>query len=1095
MLSVSGLGAGKEESGMLRTIIGGAVASGLAIASWSIAQETSSIEEADALAAASIDKVSGSTFSALRFRSIGPALMSGRIGDLAFNPEDHSEFFVGVASGGVWKTSDGGVTFSSVFDGTGSYSIGCVAVDPSNPSIVWVGTGENNSQRSVSFGDGVYRSDDGGRSWNNVGLKTSEHIGMIAIDPRDGDTVYVAAQGPLWRAGGERGLYKTIDGGASWQRVLHISDDTGINEVHLDPHDPKTLYASAYQRRRRPWTLVDGGPESAIYKSEDAGASWRKINRGLPGGDLGRIGMDMSPVDPDVLYAIVTASGNSSGFYRSEDRGETWRRMSGYKTSSPQYYNEVFADPQHVDRVYLIDTVLQVSEDGGRTFNSVPIGGKHVDDHVVWIDPCNSEHLWVGCDGGLYETFSRGRSWRQSPNLPVTQFYRVAVDYDLPFYNVYGGTQDNNTLGGPSRTTETRGIPNQHWLITTGGDGFEPAVDPEDPDTVYSQSQYGGLARYDRRSGQTVDIRPREAPGEDPYVFNWDSPLMISPHSHTRLYFGGDRVFRSDDRGNSWEVVSPDLTRDIDRNTLEVMGKIQPPEAVDKHMYTSIYGSVVALNESPLVEGLLYAGTDDGLIQVSEDGGETWRRIDAFPGVPHMTYVSDVEASLHDADTVYATFDNHKNGDFASYALKSTDRGHNWVSISGDLPERNVVYAIKEDHVDPDLLFIGTEFACYWTRTGGKRWNRIGGLPPIAVRDVEIQQRENDVVLATFGRGFYILDDYSPIREANDELLAKDAYIFEIKDALQYVPDSRYPTWSQGETYSAPNPPFGAILTLHIKDVPQTAGEKRQRKGAPTAETYPTIDELRAEDLESAPELFLTIRDEEGQIVRRIDVARRKGVQRLSWDLRWAGSGGRGRGPMALPGTYSAQLSQNVDGAITDIGDPRELTVVALDRASFEAEDPAGALVFQRRALRLYGAVQGAGRALGELRQRYSAVRDVVTNDPEGDLDLLAQLHELKGRLDEATIELSGDSSAARRQLPTAPSISARARTALFDQLGVTSAPTQTQQDQYAYASDGLPPLLDELRSIDEALRDIEEALSEAGLPWTPGRIPEWDGG
>ncbi|MFG0284913.1 MAG: WD40/YVTN/BNR-like repeat-containing protein, partial [Phycisphaerales bacterium JB039] len=714
---------------------------------------------------------------------------------------------------------------------------------------------------------------------------------------------------------------------------------------------------------------------------------------------------------------------------------------------------------------------------------------------VVWIDPEDPRHLWVGCDGGLYETFNAGDSWRQSQNLPVTQFYRVAVDNDLPFYNVYGGTQDNNTLGGPSRTTESQGILNQHWFITTGGDGFEPAVDPEDPDTVYSQSQYGGLVRYDRRSGQTVDIRPREAPGEEPYVFNWDSPLMISPHSHTRLYFGGDRVFRSDDRGNSWEVVSPRLSRGIDRNTLEVMGKIQPPEAVDKHLYTSIYGSVVALSESPLVEGLLYAGTDDGLIQVSEDGGETWRKIDAFAGVPHMTYVSDIEASQHDADTVYATFDNHKRGDFASYALKSTDRGETWSSISGDLPERHVVYALKEDHVDPDLLFVGTEFACFWTRTGGKQWHRIGGLPPIAVRDVEIQRREDDLVLATFGRGFYILDDYSPIREANDELLGEDAYIFELKDALQYIPNTRYPTWSQGETYSADNPPFGAIFTVHIKDVPQTAREKRQRKGPPTAETYPTIDELRAEDLETAPELFLTIRDGDGEIVRRLDVGRRRGMQRISWDLRWAGSGGRGRGPLALPGTYSAQLSQNVEGVIEDIGEPREFNVVALDRATFEAEDPGEALAFQRRALKLYSAVQGTSRAFGEVRQRHSAVRDLIAGDPAGDLALLERLHELKGRLDALSIELSGDSSAARRQLPTSPSISERAGAALFDQLGVTSAPTQTQRDQYEYASEALGPLLDELRAIDAALREIEEALQAAGLPWTPGRIPEWDGG
>jgi photosystem II stability/assembly factor-like uncharacterized protein len=573
-------------------------------------------------------KVTGGTFSGLRARSIGPALLSGRIADLAINPSNHAEYFVAAASGGVWKTTNNGTTFRPVFDGQGSYSIGCVTIDPGNHNVVWVGTGENNSQRSVSWGDGVYKSVDGGRSWTNVGLKESEHIGMIVVHPRNSDVVYVAAQGPLWRSGGDRGLYRTTDGGATWERILHVSDDTGVNEVHLDPRDPDVIYVSTYQRRRRVWTLLDGGPESGIHKSTDGGRTWRELKRGLPSVDKGKIGLDIAPADPDVIYAVIEAQDGQSGFFRSTDRGETWQRRSGYVSTSPQYYNELVCDPYEVDRVYAMDTRLQVTDDGGSTFSSVQGRRQHVDNHALWIDPDDTAHMIVGCDGGVYETWDRAQSWRYMPNLPLTQFYRVTVDTSEPFYYVYGGTQDNNTLGGPSRTIK-RSLSNEDWFVTVGGDGFETVVDPTDPNIVYSQWQYGGLVRHDRRTGENVDIKPRPRPGDPPYVFNWDAPLLISPHSHTRLYFGGRRLYRSDDRGDGWRAVSGDMSRGLDRNELEVMGKIWPMNAVAKHNSTSIYGNIVALSESPLVEDLLYVGTDDGLVHVSENGGESWRGVAA----------------------------------------------------------------------------------------------------------------------------------------------------------------------------------------------------------------------------------------------------------------------------------------------------------------------------------------------------------------------------------------------------------------------------------------------------------------------------------
>ncbi|MGD2245833.1 MAG: glycosyl hydrolase, partial [Candidatus Aminicenantes bacterium] len=775
------------------------------------------------------------SLNAFRLRAIGPAVTSGRISDFAVNPKKKSEYYVATSSGGVWKTTNAGTTFVPVFDSQGSYSIGCVTMDPDNHNVVWVGAGENNNQRSVAYGDGVYKTEDGGRTWKNMGLKTSEHIGMIAIDPRDSDVVYVAAYGPLWRAGGERGLYKTIDGGKTWKAVLTISEHTGVSEVHLDPRDSDVIYAVAHQRRRHVFTLVDGGPESAVHKSEDGGKTWKKITRGLPGGHLGRIGLALSPVNPDYLYAIVEAQSGKGGFYRSTNRGASWEKRSSY-TSRGNYYQELFCDPKDINRVYSMDVYLRVTDDGGRTWRALGERHKHVDNHAMWIDPNDTDYYLVGCDGGIYESFDRGRTWKYFPNLSVTQFYKVAVDNAEPFYYVYGGTQDNYSLGGPSRTTSSHGIVSSDWFVTQGGDGFESQVDWEDPNIVYAQSQYGNLIRFDKKSGERLGIRPKERKGEKSYRWNWDAPLLISPHSHTRLYFAANKVFRSDDRGNTWKVISGDLTRQIDRNKLEVMGRVWPMDAVAKNASTSQYGTIVAMDESPVQEDLIYAGTDDGLIQVTEDGGANWRKIDKFPGVPDRTYVNDIIASQHEKATVYAAFNNHKNGDFKPYVLKSTDTGKSWVSISSNLPERGSVYALAEDHVNRNLLFAGTEFGLFVSVDGGKNWKPLkNGLPTIAVRDIAIQKRENDLALATFGRGFYILDDYTPLRSLDKEILNSDAHIFPIKDALMYMESSPLGSGGaagkgfQGEMYfNAKNPPFGAVFTYHLKESIKTLRDKRR---------------------------------------------------------------------------------------------------------------------------------------------------------------------------------------------------------------------------------------------------------------------------
>ncbi|MGI9517261.1 MAG: WD40/YVTN/BNR-like repeat-containing protein, partial [Pirellulaceae bacterium] len=852
--------------------------------------------------------------SALKFRGIGPALMSGRIIDIAVDPVHRSTWYVAAASGNVWKTSNAGVTWQPIFENYGSYSIGCVAVDPNDRFTVWVGTGENNSQRSVGFGDGLYKSTNAGASFSRVGLENSEHIGKILIHPDNSDVVYVAAQGPLWKSGGDRGLYRTTDGGETWEKILDISENTGINEVHMDPTNPDIMYASSYQRRRHTWVLIDGGPESTVYKSTDGGDTWEKADRGLPGGDKGKIGLAISPINPEVLYAIVEAAGGQSGFYRSANRGASWKRMSSYGSSSPQYYNEIVACPHKFDRVYSLDTFMQVSEDGGANFEGLGEADKHVDNHAMVIDPQDPDHLIIGCDGGVYETWDRGQHYDFKANLPLTQFYKVAVSNDEPFYYVYGGTQDNATQGGPSQTSNVHGIRNSDWFITVFGDGFDPAVDPEDPDTVYSQWQYGGLVRYNRKTGLTVDIKPQPEKDGPALRWNWDSALLISPHNHERIYYGSQILFQSDDRGGSWRAISEDLSRNVDRNKLKVMGRVWGVDAVAKNASTSLYGTIVSVNESPHVEGLIYVGTDDGMLSVTEDGGENWKSVGRFGNldVPEFGYINDIEADLHDENTVYVAVNNHKRGDFRPYIVKSTDRGETWTEITGNLPERGSVYCLKQDHENPDLLFCGTEFGCFFTIDGGNKWIELSsGLPTIAIRDMEIQARENDLVLASFGRGFYILDDYTPLRDLSEELLEGN-HIFPIKKGRMFrrsAPLAGGARAFQGANfYTAPNPPFGVTFTYFLKDSLKTKEAERKEsdrkaKRAGRDVFYPSWEDLKVEDREIAPVVWLTIRDGEGNVVRRLPGSTSKGLHRTQWDMRHASGGGRrgGGGPLAVP--------------------------------------------------------------------------------------------------------------------------------------------------------------------------------------------------
>jgi len=1058
---------------------------------------------------------SSGTYSALKLRSIGPAVCSGRIVGVAVHPQHKATWYVAVASGGVWKTTNAGTTWTPLFDDQGSYSIGTVTLDPRNPQIVWVGTGENNSQRSVGYGDGVYKSLDGGKSWQKLGLDRSEHIGKILLDPRDGNVAYVAAQGPLWNAGGDRGLYKTTDGGKTWTRILNISDNTGITDVVCDPRNPDILLAAAYQRRRHVWTLINGGPEGALYRSTDAGKTWNKLSSGLPTGDIGRIGLAVAPSQPNIVYAIIEAQDDKGGIFRSDDGGLTWQRRNPFNAAA-MYYSHLVVDPKNADRLFVMNVFIQTSDDGGKTLRRLGMKWMHVDCHCMWIDPEDTDHYLVGCDGGLYESHDRAANWRHIANLPVTQFYDITCDEAAPFYHVYGGTQDNNTLGGPARNRSANGIANSDWFVIHGGDGFHCKVDPRDPNTVYGEAQYGDLIRFDRKSGQAVGIRPYLSRKEAPLRWNWDSPLVLSPHSRTRLYYGANRLFRSDDRGDSWQVISPDLSRQIDRNLLPVMGKIWGPDAIAKSASTSLYGNLVALSESPRQEDLLYAGSDDGLIHVTADAGKSWSRIERFPGVPEKTYVSRLFASQHDADTVYAAFSNHKNGDFKPYLLRSRDRGKTWTSIAGNLPVNGPVWAFAEDHVDADLLFVGTEFGLYFTVDGGKNWVRLkNGLPTIAVRDLAIQKQMNDLVVGTFGRGIYILDDYASLRKLTAKTLAAQATLFPVRETVQFIPMRPLGLKGKGflgeAYYIADNPPYGAVFTYHLAEGLKTLKERRlEREKKEGVKTYPSADELRAEDEEEAPAVVLEIADASNRIVRRLTGPVSKGTHRVAWDLREVAprlpvartAGGEDEdlfstpdiGPLVLPGTYRVRLLLRERGTVRAVA-AAEQTFRVVGDGSVSETDRKALYAFQSRLLKLRRAVGGTLDAVRAAQKRLGELRQALDQAPGAGIKEQTKVRNLEARLRRIQRELSGDNTLRRRNENSPLSLADRVAAIVEEQAYTLAGPTATHRQLFAEASAELTDLLGQLRElIDRDMKALEKQLDPTGAPWIPGRLPDWPG-
>ncbi len=1044
----------------------------------------------------------------LKWRSIGPALTSGRIADFAFNPFNHNEYYVGVASGNIWKTTNSGITFDPVFDNYGAYSIGCLAIDPNNPYVVWAGTGENNHQRALGYGDGVYKSIDGGKTWKNMGLKESRQIGEIIINPKNSNIVFVAAEGSVWGPGGDRGLYKTVDGGKNWKKVLEISENTGVNNIAVDPRDPKIMYATSEQRRRHIFTKIGGGPETSVYKSVDEGETWDKIITGLPTVDMGGTDIAVSPANPDVLYIVIEAAEKKGGFFRSTNRGASWEKMSDY-TAQGQYFNEIYCDPKNVDKVFVMDVVSRYTLDAGKTWKTVSTTGRHVDDHAMWIDPDYPDHYFIGGDGGVYETFDNGINFDFKENIPVTQFYRVFVDNSEPFYYVYGGTQDNSSMGGPSATLSSDGIVNSDWFITNGGDGFWSAVDPENPNIVYAESQYGGMVRYDRASGEAVDIRPEPGKGELTFKWNWDTPLMISPHNNKRIYCAANFIFKSEDRGDSWTRISDDLTAGLDRNTWKVMDKYWSVDAVSKNKSTSLFGTIVSLTESPVKENLLYAGTDDGLIQVSEDA-KTWNKISDFSDVPENTYVSDICASKFDENVVFASFNNNQRDDFKPYLLKSDDKGKSWESISGNLPANGCVHSIEQDFVNPDLLFAGTEFGIFFTTDGGKMWTQLkSGIPTIPVRDIAIQKRENDLVVATFGRGFYILDNYSPLRDFTEDLFKKESHIFPVTDAMMYVP--KYAAYGQGSSYfKSPNPEFGAVITYYLKDVPKTIQQTRKEKEKELFKNgdkipQPSDEELRAEREEIAPYLVCTIRDEAGNVIRKLTKSASKGVERLTWDLRYSGkspiskdkfnpTGEMNSSTPVLPGKYKASLTLVTRDGAKELPGEVVFNTYVLNNSTLPIAERSELVQFQKQANELLRTINGTQRFLGEMALKVENIRQAILATPDAPPELLVKADGVASQLKEINLLFERDSErpSTEENPPSPVTFNERLGVIAWTHWRSSSAITQNERTAYKVLVEEFPPVLDRVKRINNIdIKDLEAALEKYNAPWTPGRVPE----
>ena len=884
--------------------------------------------------------------------------MSGRISDIAIHPNNENIWYVASGSGGAWKTENSGTTWKPIFDNEKSYSIGCITLDPQNSDIVWIGSGENVGGRHVAYGDGIYKSVNGGKNWQNMGLKKSEHISKIIVHPTNQNTIWVASQGPLWSKGGERGIFKSTDGGKSWIQKLGDDEWIGATDLIIDPRDPKILYAATWQRHRTVAGYMGGGPGSNIYKSIDGGDTWKKIDKGLPKSNMGKIGLAISPQNPDVLYAAIELNRRSGGVFKSSNRGESWSKMSDAVSggTGPHYYQELYASPHNFDEIYLADNYMQVSFDGGKTFSRMNESEKHVDNHAVAFKKDDPNYILVGCDGGLYESFDKTKNWKFIDNLPLTQFYKIAVDNAYPFYYVYGGTQDNNTQGAPSRTDNIHGIRNSDWFILLGGDGHQPATDPNDPNIVYVQWQRGNLNRHDRITGENINIKPQPKIGEKIDRFNWDSPILVSSHNSKTLYFASQRLWKSEDRGDSWTAISKDLTNNIERIQTPFFGSKQKWDNAWDLYAMSNYSTITSISESPKNSELIYIGTDDGIIQVTEDGGKNWRKTDfsKIIDLPNTSFVNDIKADLYDENIVYAVFDNHKYGDFKPYVFKSINKGKTWKKISSNLPENTILWRIVQDHVDNQLMFLGSEFGVYFTNNQGQTWNKLkNGMPNISVRDLAIQKRENDLVVGTFGRGIYVLDDYSSLREFKKENVSEEIVLFTPKNAFWYtekrILGSRRKAAQGDNFYLADNPPYGVNFTYYqankykSKKEIRLNQEKELEKNKKEVST-PAWNLLESEKNELTPSVWAFIYSQDGSIVKKVKAVNKSGFNRISWDLTSESKNiitkdnfeNSSRGNLIAPDEYSAQMFKQIEGKYIAVSNKVKFNVVPLKQGALK---------------------------------------------------------------------------------------------------------------------------------------------------------------
>lgn len=1016
----------------------------------------------------------------LKFRSIGPATMGGRIDDFAVVESNPRIIYTATAAGGIFKTTNGGITWEPIFDDQPNSTIGDIALAPSDPSILYVGTGEPNNRQSSSWGAGVFKSMDAGKTWQQVGLKDTHHIGRIVIHPSDPNIVYVAALGHLWGPNHERGVFKSTDGGATWSQSLYIDDDTGVSDIAMDPQSPNILYAAAYERRRTVFGYNGGGPKGGLYRTIDGGSHWTKLTNGLPAsGDIGRCAVEVYRKNPNIVYALIENMAQG-GIYRSEDKGATWAKMSD-TDPRPSYYSQIRIDPNNDQKVWVLGAPLYYTEDGGRTFRDDRWQKIHSDFHALWIDPANSDHILVGSDGGITVTFDGGRNWDYLNNIPIAQFYEIAYDMEKP-YNLCGGLQDNFSWCGPSATLNTRGIANDEWFTVSGGDGFYARIDPQDHNIVYAESQDGNIQRRDLRTGESRSIRPLEDNDKSPrYRFQWNSPMLISQFDNKTIYYGGNYVFKSTNRGDSWERLGPDLTTGVERDKLPILGKVPDKETLSRHDGVQQFPCITTMAESPKDAAVLWAGTDDGNVQVTRDGGKTWTNVAGkVPGVKKGAYVSRIETSHFDAGTAYVAFDNHRSDDFSVYIYTTANYGNSWTRITSGIPEEaGTVHVIREDPVNRNLLFAGTEFGLFVSVNRGTGWQKMAsGLPTVPVDDIQIHPRDHDLILATHGRSLWIMDDIGPLEQISDNELSTDLHVFDMRPGVTWHLANNK-GFTGARDFIAPNPPYGVIINYFLKSKPEGKNSVK-----------------------------ITVTDKSGNQVRQLTAEGEAGINRTEWDLRYespverrgpgragegggAGGGGGfgfggGRGPLVDPGEYMitvAALGKKESKPAVIEEDPR-VTMSPEERTE------------RREAIaKLYAMAKEADsgrRKIAALRTSLTALTDSWKRPGSKQIpddikktanDLLSQVKETLPTFD---TERQGQLGSAGPPLKyTPPPINQKLTRLMFAIDSYSAIPTARQMADIAQASTELKDGLAALKKLtDEDVPRLNKMMAEAGVPY-----------